>query len=805
MARPASVVAASDVDHDGRIDLFLAGPSAGEGEPALLHNEGELRFRPTAEAGVGLRPLVGLVPAGAVFVDVENDGHRDLLVVGRALDGGRAARLLRNRGDGRYAPLSGKLPAVGGAGAVPGAPGAGVEPEPPGGFAGVEVADYNEDGDLDLFLTGAGPAFRLWRNDGGNANHYIRVELTGLALGNGKVNRNGIGSRLEVRADDLLQVATVTDPVTFFGLGDRLKADVIRIEWTNGVPQYLYYPGTDADLREEQTLKGSCAFLYTWDGDGWRFVTDAMWKSAIGMPVGIMGGSGAGSAGEAGASPTRKTSAPDPWERRILAAPAASKEYLRVPGSALRARDGRYEIRLTEELWETAYVDEVKLLAVDHPDSVDVFVDERFVPPGEPELRIFRVGRRYAPVTARDGRGRDVRDRLLEEDDVHVSRLVPGRWQGTTEPHALVLDLGPPAAGRDSVFLFLQGWVFPTDASINVAMAQAGVRPRAPVLEVRDERGAWVPALPDLSFPSGKEKTVIADLTGAWRSESREVRIRTDMEVYWDRAFFTVGPRVAGPSLRATAEDLAGDPGRVADAAARGVRRLIAAEETGARGGPERRGGRGTAPPPAAPVPYGAAEGAAAADLRLTLLRPLQADLRARGFSREFRKGGRFGPHWFDYSDVSTEPRWLPIRGRATRYGEIGPLLLASDDLYAILAPGDEAAIEFSAAAAPPLPEGWSRDFLLYTDGWIKDADRNTATGETVEPLPWHGMSAYPPPPGEGDAFPGDVLHRLWDRALNTRELGGSPGGLSTELRAGPAPGGAESPSRSAATGRPPE
>src|SRR5256885_17030817 len=90
-------------------------------------------------------------------------------------------------------------------------------------------------------------------------------------------------------------------------------------------------------------------------------------------------------------------------------APAgASQEYVRIPGDALQPRDGRYVLQLTEELWETAYADQVKLVAVDHPDSIDVFVDERFVPPGPVNLRLFSVGHRELPLSATNERGDDV-------------------------------------------------------------------------------------------------------------------------------------------------------------------------------------------------------------------------------------------------------------------------------------------------------------------------------------------------------------------------------------------------------------
>src|SRR5205823_9889370 len=211
-------------------------------------------------------------------------------------------------------------------------------------------------------------------------------ELAALRTGSGKNNRFGIGSTLELRAGKLYQSRVVTGPVTHFGLGQRLKADVLRVRWHNGVAQTVYYPGTDADILEQQLLKGSCAFLYTWDGTAFRFVTDVMWRSALGMPLGIMGGGGQSAFAPAG----------------------ASQEYLRIAGSVLQPRDGRYVLQFTEELWETSYTDAIKLIAVDHPDSVDVLVDERFVPPAPVQLRLYKAAARRAPLTAVDDQGSDV-------------------------------------------------------------------------------------------------------------------------------------------------------------------------------------------------------------------------------------------------------------------------------------------------------------------------------------------------------------------------------------------------------------
>lgn len=383
------------------------------------------------------------------------------------------------------------------------------------------------------------------------------------------------------------------------------------------------------------------------------------------------------------------------------APPAASREYIRIPGDALRPKDGAYSVQLTGELWETGYVDEVKLVVVDYPDSVQVLLDERFVPPGDATLRLSQFTQPRAPVAATDEHGRDLLPLLLERDDRYVSQFRLGRFQGLAESHDLVLDPGELNPGHD-VTLFLNGWIFPTDASINVALSQSDrVGSRPPLLQVVGPDGAWHTVIDNIGFPSGKAKTVVVDLAGKFLSRDRRVRIRTNMEIYWDHAFFAtdVAP---GPAPRVT-------------------------------------------------------------------LAPTAADLHYRGFSRMYRKGGRYGPFWFAYRDVTAEQRWLPLDGRFTRFGDVLRLLERADDMYVVFGPGDEITVEFDAREAPPLPAGWRRDFLLYSDSWLKDADLNTGTGQTVEPLPFHGMSRYPY--GADQSYPTDAEHQRYLRRYNTRRM----------------------------------
>jgi hypothetical protein len=157
------------------------------------------------------------------------------------------------------------------------------------------------------------------------------------------------------------------------------------------------------------------------------------------------------------------------------------------------------------------------------------------------------------------------------------------------------------------------------------------------------------------------------------------------------------------------------------------------------------------------------------APLEYTRLSPTAADHHYRGFSKMFRKGGRYGPHWFDYGTVTYGPRWRDLTGSYTRYGNVLELLGEADDMYIIANAGEETTIEFDEADLGELPAGWKRDFIIHTVGWVKDGDLNTAMGQTVEPLPFHGMNRYPYS-GE-EAYPWDRAHRRYHRKYNTREV----------------------------------
>ncbi len=653
----SSAVAVGDYNNDGFLDLLTT--SIKEDKIALFLNNGRGGFEAVKNAKDMFAGAQKIKASDAKFFDFDNDGFLDIIIVGEPQDKGTPGVLLyHNDGTGKFMDVSGLLP-----------------DEPKSGKQ-IALFDYNDDGDLDVLIAGINGGVSLLRNDGGNINHYVNMKLVGLRAGSAKNNHFGIGAKVEMRSGDLYQSLVVTDPNIHFGLGNRTKADVIRITWTNGVPQNIFLPGADQAIIEAQTLKGSCPFLYTWNGNEYVFAKDIIWRSALGMPLGIMGG-------------TTK-----------YGFPQASDDYIRLPGEMMHPKDGKYSIQVTSELWETIYTDQIQLVAVDHPDSVDVFVPEQFTPPPFPGCKIYTVSQKHLPVSAIDTEGNDVLALITSKDDNYVAGFTPDKYQGITKMHELILD--PGKAGQfKNLFLFLNGWIFPTDASINVAISQSdALKVTSPEVQVINSKGEWE-TVSNIGFPMGKDKMVIADLSGKFLSADHRIKIRSNMEVYWDQIFF------AETSL----------------------------------------------------------DGA----MTKTVLNPETAEIHYRGFSKSYRKGGRYGPHWFDYSLVDKSRKWRDLTGNYTRYGNVLPLLTGSDNKYIISNAGDETTISFDVKALPELKKGWKRDFLIHSVGWVKDGDINTALGGTVLPLPFHGMKSYPP--SASDTYPADPELLKYQQEYNTRTV----------------------------------
>ena len=372
-----------------------------------------------------------------------------------------------------------------------------------------DTADLNGDGTLDLLgLNADGRPVQLI-NHGTKNYHWQAIRpRAAQASGDQRINSFGIGGEMEIRAGLLVQKQLVTGPIVHFGLGDQTSADVVRIVWPNGAVRAEFETKADQTILAEQRLKGSCPFLFAYNGKEMKFVKDAVpWSSAIGLRINTIG----------------------------TARVEATEEWYKIGGNELVPRNSYYDLRITAELWETYYYDQLALMTVDHPTGTDIFVDERFViPPAK--LAITTVETPHKVAQAIDDNGNDVTDIVSTLDEKYLDNFGRGRYQGVTRDHYVEVDLGADAPQSGPLWLIAKGWMHPTDSSINVAISQGQeVHPQPLSMEVADGKGGWVVAKPNLGFPAGRKKICLFDLTDVFRPGApRRLRLRTNLEIFWD-------------------------------------------------------------------------------------------------------------------------------------------------------------------------------------------------------------------------------------------------------------------------------
>ena len=257
----------------------------------------------------------------------------------------------------------------------------------------------------------------------------------------------------------------------------------------------------------------------------------------------------------------------------------------------------------------------------------------------------------------------------------------------------------------EAITLLLTGWTDYAFSSDNVAAHQAGLTPSLPALQIKDGVGNWRHAI-DIGIPVGRPQTIAVDLTDHLHPGEHEVQIVTDMRVYWDQI------QIGRPVSLDNIEDHA-----------------VVREQT---------------------------------------LHATTAELRARGFSKELHPNGT-QPTTYDYEQVSLLSPWKTMSGSYTRPGDVRELLAVSDDLFTIAKDGDEVVLSFDAAQLDSLPTNWTRTYLLRTDGFSKEMDINSASPDSVEPLPFHAMSAYPY--SDSEHYPKTRTHETYREIFNSRHV----------------------------------
>jgi tetratricopeptide (TPR) repeat protein len=483
-------VAALDFDHDSWMDLAFThwGQTKEDSALTLWRNTHKKSF-----AEVQL-PATNWVRAfGIAAFDYDNDGWVDLAAVGETKDGKGEIRLFRNLGPDGWKDVTADV----GLDKI-------VLKEP----RSIATADFDGDGTTDLLITQNHGSAVLLKNVGANKNHWLRLSLKGL-----NDNKSAIGTKVEVFSGGNRQKYEIygsngylgqnsTDIV--IGLGQEKQADVVRMLWPTGVLQDEVEITADrAQYITEIDRRGSsCPTLFAWDGKHYALVADMLGAGAIGHWVG-------------------------PNERNI----ARPVEYVKLDRS-LQPKDGELSFRFIEPLEEAVYLDRVRLLAVDHPDALDVYPNEYFASnPPYPPFKVVFSQNAQPPAAAVDDHGHDVLPDLLAHRFVGDFKVL--QFAGFTEPHSLEIDLGKDYHGG-TLWLLMHGEIEYFSATSMYAARQAGLQPIAPYVEALNGDGKWIRVLDDIGFPAGGPRTMTADLTGKLPVRTRRIRIKTNLQIYWD-------------------------------------------------------------------------------------------------------------------------------------------------------------------------------------------------------------------------------------------------------------------------------
>jgi Flp pilus assembly protein TadD len=485
---PAVGVVAFDFDKDGWMDLAFT--HAGAPGISLWRNTGGKYLE-----RVKLPDVSWDRGWGISTIDYDNDGWLDLVAVGETARGGEL-RLLRNRGTGGWADVTKDVHLDA------------VKVTQPRAIA---VADLAGDGNPDLIVTQLGGAPLLLRSEGANQHAWMRIDLKAL-----NDNKSAIGTKVELYAGALYQKWEVAGasgylgqnaPSILAGLDTEKNAEVVRLLWPTGVPQdEINLASKKVQSIAELDRRGSsCPVLFSWNGREYEFIADMIGPGVVGHWI----------------APNQRD-VPDP------------DEYLKVDASSVRPRDGLLSFRFMEPMEETVYLDQVRLLAIDHPAVYEVYPNERFVSaPPFPEFRVIASKDAHPAVGAWDEHGNDVLALIAKRDRKYITNFEGLPFAGFAKLHYLELDLGLWDANKP-LRAILDGYTDYFTATSMYSADQAGIKVIAPYVEAQDAQGKWIRVVDDMGFPAGLARTMVADLTGKLRPGTRRIRIVNNLKIYWD-------------------------------------------------------------------------------------------------------------------------------------------------------------------------------------------------------------------------------------------------------------------------------
>jgi tetratricopeptide (TPR) repeat protein len=702
-------IAIGDFDHDGWMDLALTSPGI-----SLWRNDHGKMFQDVQilhpmPLSSPLPPVNWFRAYGIAAFDYDNDGWIDLVAVGETKDGKGEVRLFRNLGPDGFKDVTTDV---------------GLDKIHLEGPRAIITGDYDNDGATDLLITqNHGPAVLL-RNEGATQNHWLKLSLKGL-----NDNKSAIGTKVEVFSGGNRQKFEIygsngylgqnsTDIVV--GLGQSKEADIVRMLWPTGVLQDEIQIAGDKkqEFLEIDRRGSSCPTLFAWNGERYEFVADMLGAAVVGHWIG-------------------------PNQRDI----PRPVEYIKIPRDVVRVKEnphfsqnqgevghpadarrlmpdaGVLSFRFMEPLEEAVYLDQVRLLAIDHPAGVDVYPNEYFASNlPYPEFKIVVSRDARPPSGAWDDHGHNVLPDLVAHRFFGDFELT--QFAGFAKTHTLTLDLGEPYAGGP-LWLLMHGEIEYFTANSMYAAAQSKLEPIAPYVEALDTNGKWKRVMDDMGFPAGGPRTMTADLSGKLPQGTRKIRITTNLQVYWDDILISRTPQSSQ------------------------WRHPERSRSSGAAQNPARIGQQ----------------------VRLSTVPLLRADLDFHGYPFKIEGTPPGNVHYVYEKTSATGPYTRP-QGTYTRYGDVLPLLTATDDKLAVFGSGDEVRLDFDPSNLPLLPHGWVRDYFFAANGYEKDMDFYAAEGNYVAPLPFLSMVEYPYTPKK--SFPLDDAHVNYLLEYNTRHMSGN-------------------------------
>ena len=480
-AGSALAINVMDADDNGVLDLVVA---QSDGTIVSISDKDKVGWsvEELAKTNADAKPVTLRV------ADLDNNGGLDLILVGAT------TRVWLSDGNGKFTPIN----------------------DPVSSDRVFDIVDVNNDGRLDLLALGSDGTPHQAINHGTKNYHWQIVRpRASNAVGDQRINPFGVGGEMEIRSGMTVQKQPITGPLLHFGLGEQASSDVIRVVWPNGTVRAEFEVKADQEVLAEQRLKASCPWLFAWNGKQMEFVKDAVpWGSAIGLRINTLGS----------------------------AKIAATGEWYKIRRDQLVPHDGYYDIRVTAELWEVYYYDYIGLMPVDHPEGTEIFVDERFVVP--PAKLGFTTVATPKPIKqAIDDDGNDVTSLVSARDGKALDNFGRGQFQGLTRDHYVEVDLGDDAPITGPLYLIAHGSIHDTESSVNVAITQGNRwRAKSMSVEIPDGNGGWKVAQENLGFPAGRKKTVLFNLTDLFKpGMPHRVRIRTNLEIYWDHLEWAVG------------------------------------------------------------------------------------------------------------------------------------------------------------------------------------------------------------------------------------------------------------------------